>query len=125
MPDRPSIKFMLSKYPRLEELTWELQSEIDLTWQPSNVNKAFRPLHSNLVKLEMSISMTGASEFYNRGGGQMDFSNFTSLKFLKIYNRIIFAHKDWEDPPPDCYRNCYERLPASLVEFEVRLLQEL
>jgi hypothetical protein len=121
MPIRRVMGLILKQYPRLEELTWELRNDGDYTWRPSDVNEAFRPLHSHLVKLEMSILTTDASEFNNCGDGQMDFSNLTSLKSIKIYDRVMFARKEYENAPLDCYRNCHKRLPISLVKFEVRL----
>jgi hypothetical protein len=119
MPDRRPIEYILKQYPRLEELTWELHSLYDFRWSPSNVNAALLPLHSVLVKLEMSMTIERGYVFDNGGNGQMDFSNFTSLKFVKVHDRIIFARRPWNDDLPDRYRYCHKILPASLVEFEV------
>jgi hypothetical protein len=119
MPSPGVMELLLQNYPRLEELTWELRNNWHYGWQPSSVNEALRPLHSNLVKLEISNSTTDTGEFYYLGNSQMDFSKFTSLKFIKVYDRMMFARREDEDVPLDCYRNCYKRLPVSLVEFEV------
>jgi hypothetical protein len=120
MPERQTIEIMLKQHQILEEFTWELRTSCKIgVWSPSEVNMVLVPLRSTLIKLEMSMTGSSPSCYSSFGPAQMDFANFSSLKFLKIHDQMMFARGQLGRVPVNAYCNAYKRLPTSLVEFEV------
>jgi len=115
----PSI---LGKFPCLQELTWEYSEEDLGDFSPILFISPLLPIAATLAKLNLSV------EFAHPTSCQLNLSQFTALKVLRLHERLAFKfnlENEWvwegrtEQEIEQDRLDLSERLPATLEQLEV------
>jgi hypothetical protein len=127
-PKKVCISSILKQYPGLQELTWDYteNSAEDDYFSPTEFISALLPIHATLVKLNLAITPESSHS------SQLDFSQFTALKVLRVYERLMFQFNrgnQWalelhsEGEIQGDRLRLSERLPATLERLDVSSTQ--
>ncbi len=111
------VNSLFESTPKLKTLVWTLQAHrFTKQFSPAKLSSAFAPLKASLVELHLSLEN---SEGF-RNDHQMDFSDFTSLKFLEVDERVTLAGNVPATYPHHKRIDLPSRLPSSLECLKVR-----